>query len=147
MMQSAEEHQDIPSEDVAVMPVKGLRKKRRVLNLAADSRQKWKNGTRRNCGSKRKSDVAYRKVPHCAIVARCKRNVFRKIWAEVNCGSRSTLATAGRRMTCHVKVAWLKGERILYQTRRGRRYPERLEFREETSAETEMQQEHKETRC
>jgi hypothetical protein len=29
MMQSAEEHQDILSEDVAVMPVKGLKQRRR----------------------------------------------------------------------------------------------------------------------
>jgi hypothetical protein len=29
MMQSAEEHQDVPSEDVVVRPVKGLKKRRR----------------------------------------------------------------------------------------------------------------------
>jgi hypothetical protein len=65
------EHQDIPAEDVAVMPVKGLRKQRRVLNLAADSRQKRKGGTQKNCGSRRKSDVACRKVSHHATVASC----------------------------------------------------------------------------
>jgi hypothetical protein len=54
MMQSVEEHQDIPIEDVAMMPVKGLRKKCRVLNLAPDSRQKKEDGTWRNCGSRRK---------------------------------------------------------------------------------------------
>jgi hypothetical protein len=30
MMQSVEKHQDVPSEDVAVMPVKGLKKRHRV---------------------------------------------------------------------------------------------------------------------
>jgi uncharacterized protein YPO0396 len=35
MMQFAEEHQDVPNEDVAVMPVKGLKKRRppKVPNL------------------------------------------------------------------------------------------------------------------
>jgi hypothetical protein len=42
MMQSVEEHQDIPKEDAAVMPVGGPRKRRRVWNLTAERRQKRK---------------------------------------------------------------------------------------------------------
>jgi hypothetical protein len=109
MMQSMEEHQDVPSEDVIVMPGKGLRKQRRVLNPAAHSRQKEKSGSRRNCGSRRKSDVACRKVSRHATVARRKRNLIRLIWNEVNCGPRSTLAAAGRGMIRYAGVAWLKG--------------------------------------
>jgi hypothetical protein len=40
MMQSIEEHQEIPKGDAAVMPVGGPRKRRRVRNLAAERRQK-----------------------------------------------------------------------------------------------------------
>jgi hypothetical protein len=40
MIPSVEEHQDIPTEDVAVMPVGEPRKRRRVRKLAAERRQK-----------------------------------------------------------------------------------------------------------
>jgi hypothetical protein len=58
MMQSAEEHQDIPNEVAAVMPVRGLRKRRRVWKLAAERHQKPKEGTRGYCGSRRRVTVA-----------------------------------------------------------------------------------------
>jgi hypothetical protein len=45
-MQSVEEHQQIPKEDAAVMPVGGLRKRRRDRNLAAGRRQKPKRKDR-----------------------------------------------------------------------------------------------------
>jgi hypothetical protein len=38
MMQSVEEHQDVPNEDVAVMPVKGLKKWRRGRKSTAGRR-------------------------------------------------------------------------------------------------------------
>jgi hypothetical protein len=44
MMPSVEAHQDNPTEDVAVMPVRGLRKRRRVQNLAADSARRRRTG-------------------------------------------------------------------------------------------------------
>jgi hypothetical protein len=109
MMQSMEEHQEIPTEDVAVMPVKGLRKQRRVRYLAAESRRKRKDGTRRIHGSRRKLDVACRKVSRHAKVAWRKMNLIRQIWTEVNCGSRSTFSAAGRRMTRRAKVARCRG--------------------------------------
>jgi hypothetical protein len=40
MMQSIGEHQDIPKEEAAVIPVGEPRKWRRVCNLAAECRQK-----------------------------------------------------------------------------------------------------------
>jgi hypothetical protein len=106
MMQSVEEHQDIPTEDVAVMPVRELRKWRRVWKLAAERRQKPKKRTGGCCRSRKRVKVACRKkVSRHATVARRKRNVFGKIWTEVNCGPWSALAATGRRMTCHAKVA------------------------------------------
>jgi hypothetical protein len=41
MMQSIEEHQEIHKGEAAVMPVGGLRKRRRVQNLAVERLQKW----------------------------------------------------------------------------------------------------------
>jgi hypothetical protein len=41
-MQSMEEHQEIPMEESAVMPVRGLRKRRRDRNLSAGRLQKPK---------------------------------------------------------------------------------------------------------
>jgi hypothetical protein len=58
MMQSAEEHQEIPTADVAIMPVEEPRQRRRVRKLAAKRRQKPKERTRRNCGSRQKKLAA-----------------------------------------------------------------------------------------
>jgi hypothetical protein len=69
LMQSIEDHQDIPKGEATVMPVGELRKQHRVCNLAAERQQKRKEKTRGNCGSRRKSDAACRKVFRCAKVA------------------------------------------------------------------------------
>jgi hypothetical protein len=54
VMQSVEEHQEIPEGDAAVMPVGELKKGRRVCNLVAECRQKRKESTRGYRGSRRK---------------------------------------------------------------------------------------------
>jgi hypothetical protein len=97
-MQSAEEHQEIPMEDAAVMPVGGLRKRRRVRNLAAEGRQKKKDRTLGNRGSRRKLTVAGKKMTRRATVAWRKMNVFRrklvwKIRMQRNCGLRKDWTT------------------------------------------------------
>jgi hypothetical protein len=74
MMQSAEEHQDVPREEAAVMPVRGLRKRRRVWKLAAERRQKPKEATRGHCGSRRRVTVAGKRTSRHATVAWGKRN-------------------------------------------------------------------------
>jgi hypothetical protein len=107
-MRSVEEHQEIPSEDVAVMPVKGLRKQRRVLNPAAHSSQKKKDGTRRDFGSRRKSEVACRKVSRHATVAWRKRKTFRKSVIRGYCGSRKGVTVADRKTSRHAVVVWRK---------------------------------------
>jgi hypothetical protein len=66
MMQSTEEHQEIPTEDTAVMPVGEPRKQHSVRYLAAESHQKRKDRTQGNHGSRKKSAVARRKVSHHA---------------------------------------------------------------------------------
>jgi hypothetical protein len=64
MMQSTEEHQDIPNEDAAVMLVVEPRKQHRVQNLAAESHQKRKEGNRGYCGSQRRMIVARKRLSH-----------------------------------------------------------------------------------
>jgi hypothetical protein len=62
MMQSVEEHQDVPNEDVAVMPVKGLKKRRREQKSTAGRRGEPKKLNRGNFGSRKKLAAACRKV-------------------------------------------------------------------------------------
>jgi hypothetical protein len=78
-LQFVEEHQEIPKEDAAVMPVRALRKLRRGRNLAAGRRQKPKGRIRASCESSRRLTVAGRKVSRRAEMARRKRNVFKKL--------------------------------------------------------------------
>jgi hypothetical protein len=87
-MQSMEEHQEIPKEDAAVMPVGGLRKRRRDRNLAAGHRQKPKRRIQANCESKRRSAAAGKKMSRHAEVARRKRNVWRRTVTQENYGPR-----------------------------------------------------------
>jgi hypothetical protein len=69
MIQFIEEHQEIPKEDAAVISVRGPRKRRRVCSLAAERRQKMRERTRGNRGSRRKSTAACRKLSRRAKVA------------------------------------------------------------------------------
>jgi hypothetical protein len=73
MMQSTEEHHEIPKGEAAVMPVGGPRKRRRVCNLAAERLQKMKDRTQGYCGSRRELAAACGKVSRCAKVARHKK--------------------------------------------------------------------------
>jgi hypothetical protein len=85
MMQSIEDHPDIPEEEAAVMPVGEPRKRRRVCNLASERRQKRKERTRGNRGSRRESAAACRKVSRREEVAWRKRKLVRKIRIQENC--------------------------------------------------------------
>jgi hypothetical protein len=62
MMQFVEEHQEVPREEAANMPVKGLKKRYRVRNLAAERHQKLKERTRGYCGSQKRVTVAARRT-------------------------------------------------------------------------------------
>jgi hypothetical protein len=86
MMQSVEEHQDVPSKDVAVMPVREPTKRRRVWKSTAGRHGEPKELYRGNHGSRRKLAAASRKVSRYATVAWRKRNLIRQIWSKVNWG-------------------------------------------------------------
>jgi hypothetical protein len=104
IMQSIEEHQGIPKEDAAVMPIGGLRKRRMVQNLAAERRQKRKEITRGNNTSRRTSVAACREVSRRAKVAWRKRKLVRRIGTQENCRPRKEFSPTGIRMTHSAKV-------------------------------------------
>jgi hypothetical protein len=97
MMQSAEEHQEIPSEDDAIMPVVEPRQRHGVRYLAAESHRKRKDRTRGNHGSRRKSAVARMKVSRHATMAWRNMKLFRKSGTQDNCGPPKHFAAAGMR--------------------------------------------------
>jgi hypothetical protein len=106
MMQSVEEHQEIPMEYAAVIAVGGLRKRCRDRNLAAGCHQKPKKSMQASCESKRRSAATCRKVSHHARVAWRKRPIFRRSVIQGNCGPWSKLTAAWIMMTRHAEVAW-----------------------------------------
>jgi hypothetical protein len=108
MMHSIEEHQEIPKDDAAVMPVGEPRKLCRVQSLATDCQQKQKERTQGNSGSRRKLAAACRKVFRRAKVAWRKRNLVRKIRTQGDCGPRKELAIARRKITHHAEEARCK---------------------------------------
>jgi hypothetical protein len=69
MMQSIEEHQEIPKGEAAVMPVGEPSKRHGAHNLAAERREKQKERIRGYRGSRRKVAGAYGKVTRRAKVA------------------------------------------------------------------------------
>jgi hypothetical protein len=78
MMQSIEEHQENPRGEAAVMLVGGLRKRRRVRNLAAEHRQKAKERIWGYCGSRKGVIIAGRGMTCHARGAWRRKNVIRK---------------------------------------------------------------------
>jgi hypothetical protein len=108
-MQSIEEHQHNRKGEAAIMLVGEPRKRCRVCNLAAELRQKRKERTRGNRGSRRKLAAVCRKVSRCATVAWRKRKLVRMIRIQENCEPRKEWAVAHREMTHRAKVARHKG--------------------------------------
>jgi hypothetical protein len=70
--------QEVPREDAAVMPVRGLRKQRRGRRQAAGRREEPEKLNRGICGSREKLAAACRKVSRRATVAWRRRNVLTK---------------------------------------------------------------------
>jgi hypothetical protein len=105
MMQSVKEHQEIHREEAALMPVGGLRKRRRDRNLAKGRRLKQKGRIQASCESRRRLTVAGKKMTRRATVAWRKRNLFRIIGTQGICGPRKRLTAAGINMTRHARVA------------------------------------------
>jgi hypothetical protein len=74
MRQFVGEHHEVPKEEAAVIPVGGLRKRRRDQDLAAGRSQKPKRRIQVSCESRKRLTVAGRKMTHQATVAWRKRN-------------------------------------------------------------------------
>jgi hypothetical protein len=109
MMQSAEEHQDVPSEDVIVRPVKGLKKRRRGQKSTAGRHREPKELTQGYYGSRRKVTVAGKRTPRHATVAWLKSKLFRRSGIQENFGPRKELTAAGIRMTHCAQALLRKG--------------------------------------
>jgi hypothetical protein len=107
-MHSVEEHEDIPKEEATVMPVGGLRKRRRDQNLTAGRRQKLKGRIRASCESRRRSTIAGRKMTRRSTVAWRRRNAVRQIGTQENCRPRKDFTAAGIRLIHCAGVEWLK---------------------------------------
>jgi hypothetical protein len=116
MMQSVKEHQEVPREEVAVTPVKGLKKRRRVQKLAAERLQELKERTQGFCGSRKRVTVACRMTFRHSRLARRKKDVFKKkIRIQGSRELRKKLAADGITMTHSAKVARRRGHaRRLY---------------------------------
>jgi hypothetical protein len=99
MMQSVGEHQEVPREEAAVIPVRGRKRRHRGRKQAAGRCGEPKELTQGDCGSRKKLAAGCRKASHRATVAWRKRNVFRKSWTHGNCGPRKEVTAAGRKIT------------------------------------------------
>jgi hypothetical protein len=104
MMQSIEEHQEIPKGEAAVMPAGGPRKRCRVENLAAECCQNRKERTQQNRESWRKLAAACRKVFCRAKVAWRKWKLIRRNGTQENCGLQKEFSPARIRMTHSMKM-------------------------------------------
>jgi hypothetical protein len=96
-MESEAEYWEVHTEEATVKSFGAVKKRHRGQHLAAGQHGEPKELTQGDCGSRRKLDAACRKVSRHAAVARRKRNIFRKIRTQENCGPRKELVAAGRR--------------------------------------------------
>jgi hypothetical protein len=99
MMQPVGEHQEVPREEAAVIPVSGWKRRHRGRKQAAGRCGEPKELTRGEGGSRKKLAAACRKASRHATVAYRKRNVFRISWTHENCGPRKEVTTAGKKVT------------------------------------------------
>jgi hypothetical protein len=109
MMQSAEEHQDVVSEDVAVLPVQALEKRHRGRKSTAERHGEQEKGTRGYYASRGKVTVADRMTSRHATVAWLKRNLFRRSGTHEFCGQQKELTAAGIRKIPRAQV--VRGKR------------------------------------
>jgi hypothetical protein len=103
------EHREVPMEEATVKSSETMKKRHRGWHLTTGRCGEPKGLNQGDCGSRRKLTAACRKVSRHAAVIWHKRNVFRNIWAQGNCGLWKELAAAGRRMTHSTEVAQRRG--------------------------------------
>jgi hypothetical protein len=109
-MQTIGQHREVPKEEVALMPVGGLRKRRRDRNLAAGRRQKTNGRIQATCESQKRLTVADRKMTRCVKVAWRKRNIARKDCTRANVVREIRRGQMFRRR-CHLKPKCSNGIR------------------------------------
>jgi hypothetical protein len=97
------------AEDATVNSSGMMKKRHRGQHIAAGQCGQTKKLTRRDCGSWGMLVAACKKMSHQAAVAWHRRNVFRNIRTQGNCGSWQELSTTGIMITCHKGVAHCKG--------------------------------------
>jgi hypothetical protein len=107
-MEPGEERQLVPAEEVAVKSSR-TKKRPRGQRVTAGRRVKPTKLPRGDCESRRKLVAACRKVSRCATVAWWRRNIFRDIRTQRNCGPRRKLGAAGEMVTLHARLARRKG--------------------------------------
>jgi hypothetical protein len=78
MEQSVAEHEEVPNDEDAVMPVGELRKRHGNRNLTAGRRQKVKGRIQASCEYRKRLAPAGRRMNLCAGVAWLRRGVVRK---------------------------------------------------------------------
>jgi hypothetical protein len=86
MIQSAEEHREVPRGDAVEIPVRRRKMRHRGRKEAAGRRLEPKELNRGDHGSRKKLAAACRKASRRVTVAWLKRNVFRKSWTCGYCG-------------------------------------------------------------
>jgi hypothetical protein len=109
IMPSEVEYREIPTEEAAVKSSGTMKRWHRGRHLAAGRRRERKELTRGDCGSRTKLASACRMMSRRAAMARCKRDIFRKIRIQANCEPRKELAAGGMKMIRCAKVAQLNG--------------------------------------
>jgi hypothetical protein len=104
-LESGAKCQMVPTKDAIGKSVRGRKKRQRGQHIAAGRRVKPTKLTRGDCESRRKLVATCRKVSLRAAVAWHRRNIFRDIWTQGNCGPWQELGAAGIRVTLRAKLA------------------------------------------
>jgi hypothetical protein len=119
MIQPVGEHQEVPKEQSSLETGRAPKKKHKSRCLASERRQKPKEGTRGNCGFRKRLAVAGRKMISWARVAWRMKNFVRKIWTKdkVERGTRRVRTLRKRlrtRLEGRIGIKDLGGRRPLY---------------------------------
>jgi hypothetical protein len=93
------QQREVHVKDAVVKPVKEQKKPHRGKMQAAWRRGEPKELTRGDCGSRTKLASAYRKVSRRATVVWRKRNIFKEISTQRNCGPRKEVTAARMKIT------------------------------------------------
>jgi hypothetical protein len=104
-MKPVAEHQEVSKEEASVKSSGTMKKWHRGRHLAAGRRREPEGLNRGDCGSRRKLATAQKGIPSCSS-GTAKKDVFRKIGTQENCGPRKRLTVARRKMTRCATMAW-----------------------------------------